>query len=72
MPEDVGIAGFNGLNLLKALPVRLATTDACRQEIGRRAAEAILARLEDPSKEPEVIELTPTLDLGASVVRARG
>ncbi len=42
VPGDLALAGFNGLDLLDGLPVRLATTDAHRFEIGRRAAELVL------------------------------
>ncbi len=43
VPGRIGLAGFNGLELLEGLPRRLATMDACRRETGRRAA-AIIAR----------------------------
>ncbi len=41
VPGDVGLAGFNGVELLDGLPRQLATMDACRLEIGRAAAEII-------------------------------
>ena len=62
----MGLAGFNGVELLKGLPKQLATMDACREEIGRKAAEIIAARVEDDSGASEgvKIELTPTIDRG--------
>jgi len=57
VPERIGLAGFNGLDLLDGLPRRLATTDACRREIGRIAAAIVTG--EHPRG--EVVELQPTL-----------
>ncbi len=34
VPERVGLAGFNGVDLLDGLPRRLATMDACRSRSG--------------------------------------
>ena len=39
IPDKIGLAGFNGVELLKGLPIELATMDACRKEIGYKAAE---------------------------------
>jgi LacI family gluconate utilization system Gnt-I transcriptional repressor len=67
VPGKLGLAGFNGLELLDGLPVRLATMDACRLEVGRRAAEIIAARNADPTLGPEVVELFPTLQPGDTI-----
>jgi LacI family gluconate utilization system Gnt-I transcriptional repressor len=65
IPGQVGLAGFNRIDLLDGLPRRLATMDACRREIGRRAAEIVAARLADLSRPAaERVELTPTLEPG--------
>lgn len=65
IPGQIGLAGFNGVELLQGLPKKLATMDACRAEIGRRAAELILQRIETPGMDsPDRIELTPTLSRG--------
>ncbi len=70
IPREIGLAGFNGVELLDGLPRRLATMDACRQEIGRKAAEIIAARLEDPNAEIEKhVTLTPTIDYGDTLKR---
>jgi LacI family transcriptional regulator, gluconate utilization system Gnt-I transcriptional repressor len=42
VPGGLALAGFNGLDLLEGLPVKLATTNAFRLEIGQKAAEIIL------------------------------
>jgi LacI family gluconate utilization system Gnt-I transcriptional repressor len=44
IPAKIGLAGFNGVELLDGLPMQLATMDACRLEIGRKAAGIIAAR----------------------------
>ncbi|MDR5653369.1 LacI family DNA-binding transcriptional regulator [Ruixingdingia sedimenti] len=64
VPERLGLAGFNNIELLDGLPRRLATMDACRREIGRRAAGIVLAR-----QAGVVVELTPTLQPGDTVRR---
>lgn len=44
IPGKVGLAGFNGVDLLDGLPRQLATMDACRLEIGQAAARIIAER----------------------------
>lgn len=67
VPAQVGLAGFNGVELLDGLPIRLATMDACRHDIGCRAAELILARQDAPDSDGETVELTPTLAFGQTL-----
>jgi len=61
VPEQVGLAGFNGVELLQGLPRQLATMDACRAEIGRESAKIIAARADGSGIGGERIELTPEL-----------
>lgn len=65
VPGRVGLAGFNGVDLLNGLPRRLATTDARRVEIGRRAARIVAGK--DPRPEGGVIELAPTFLPGDTI-----
>lgn len=68
VPHAIGLAGFNNVDLLDGLPVRLATTDACRREIGRRAAALVAARVADPGLPgAERVELAPTLQPGGTL-----
>ena len=67
VPGKVGLAGFNGVELLDGLPRRLATMDACRLEIGRRAAQIIARRNDHPELGPETVELFPTLQPGDTI-----
>jgi len=70
VPGQIGLAGFNGVELLDGLPRQLATMDACRAEIGRKAAEIIKARLESPEAEVDTqITLTPTIAYGDTLKR---
>lgn len=66
VPGKIGLAGFNGVELLDGLPRKLATMDACRLEIGRRAAEIVSGQ----NSGGEVIELFPVLQPGDTIRRA--
>ena len=70
VPGRLGLAGFNGVDLLEGLPRRLATMDSCRREIGRKAAEIIAGRPHSGLIGGEVIELTPVLQLGDTIRKA--
>lgn len=69
VPGRLGLAGFNGVELLEGLPRRLATMDACRHEIGRRAAAIISGHSASGLVGGERIELTPKLQLGDTIRR---
>jgi len=66
IPGRLGLAGFNGVELLKGLPTMLATVDSCRDEIGRAAANLILSRIDNP-KAPEIIVLEPMIEPGETM-----
>ena len=67
----MGLAGFNRIELLDGLPRRLATMDAGRREIGRRAAPSSPRAGPIPSLPGgERVELTPTLEPGDTLRRA--
>jgi len=65
VPGRIGLAGFNGVDLLEGLPCRLATMDACRLDIGRHAADIVAGRA--PGN--QVSELFPTLQPGDTIRR---
>ncbi|WP_164661345.1 LacI family DNA-binding transcriptional regulator [Tropicibacter sp. Alg240-R139] len=70
VPGKIGLAGFNGVELLQGLPRQLATMDACRLEVGRKAAGIIAARLDDPEQEIESrVTLTPKISYGDTLKR---
>ncbi|MBC7163651.1 MAG: LacI family DNA-binding transcriptional regulator [Roseovarius sp.] len=66
IPGSIGLAGFNGVDLLDGLPRKLATMDACRLEIGRKAAGIIASHAAHPEapREPVHIVLEPRLSPG--------
>ena len=68
IPGEIGLAGFNGVELLQGLPRQLATMDACRREIGRKAAEIIAARVKGEDAEM-ITELTPKISFGDTLKR---
>jgi len=67
VPGKLGLAGFNAVELLDGLPRKLATMDACRQEIGRQAAAIIAGKHADGIVGGEVIELFPTMEPGDTI-----
>ena len=71
IPGQIGLAGFNGVELLQGLPKQLATMDACRFEIGQKAAEIILERSRNPDSETREnkIELSPKITYGNTLIR---
>jgi len=55
IPGQLGLAGFNGFEVLDGLPMRIATMDSRRVDIGRKAAELIATG----ALTTETVELTP-------------
>lgn len=72
VPGNIGLAGFNDVELLQGLPRKLATMDACRLEIGRAAAQIIVDRNADGADDAPVLQtLTPTISFGDTLRRNR-
>jgi len=73
VPGQIGLAGFNNVELLSGLPRMLATTDACRHEIGMAAAKIIInASSADPDPDmPKTVVMKPTLTLGDTLRRKK-
>ncbi len=70
IPGQIGLAGFNNVELLQGLPRKLATMDACRLEIGQQAAKIIAAQLDDPNAEIDTrVTLTPKVNFGDTLKR---
>ncbi len=70
VPGQIGLAGFNGVELLAGLPRQLATMDACRLEIGQKAAEIIASRLSEPEQDvADQITLSPKISYGDTLKR---
>jgi LacI family transcriptional regulator len=60
-PRDISIVGFNDIPFLDKLSPPLTTVRIPHYEIGVRAAELVLKRLQDPSFEPVTVLLEPEL-----------
>ena len=73
IPGQIGLAGFNGVELLQGLPRQLATMDACRAEIGQAAAKIVLNfTSDDPDPDvPSQVTMKPTLSFGDTLRRHR-
>jgi LacI family transcriptional regulator, gluconate utilization system Gnt-I transcriptional repressor len=70
VPGQIGIAGFNGIELLDGINPRIATMDACRREIGVKAAQIIAdCTANGADQASERVELTPTLNFGQTLKR---
>ena len=70
VPQRIGLAGFNGVELLDGLPCRLATMDAGRREIGRAAAQIVAdAAAGDEHALGRRTELVPVLQRGDTLRR---
>ena len=66
VPDELALAGFNNLKLLRGLPMTLATTDAHRFEIGQKAAQIILAS-QGPNSPVQTVKLEPQVTRGGSL-----
>ncbi|WP_038650158.1 LacI family DNA-binding transcriptional regulator [Roseicyclus elongatus] len=65
IPDQIGLAGFNCFEVLNGLPLRIASMDSRRKDIGRRAAELVAANeLTD-----EVVRFDPVFLEGDTVRR---
>jgi len=69
IPGQIGLAAFNGVELLDGLPRQLATMDACRLEIGQKAAQIIVDRHNGNAPASNATSLTPLLSLGDTLKR---
>ena len=57
VPEDIGVAGWGGMEAASILPKRLTTTAIPTTRLGKLAAEAIVSRLRgDPVEDVTIIE----------------
>ncbi|PRY23021.1 LacI family transcriptional regulator [Aliiruegeria haliotis] len=65
IPGKLGLAGFNGIEMLDGLPRKLATIDSCRREIGEAAARIIAECASgDPTAAGQQVVLLPKLEPG--------
>lgn len=70
-PEDVSVVGFNDIPFMDKLHPPLTTIRIPHYEIGLRATELVLARLQDRSLEPVTVLLDPELVVRGSTCAPR-
>ena len=59
VPGDISVMGFDNIDVLGFIEPRLATVGFPIEELGRRAANMLIARLEEDAASPPVLELLP-------------
>lgn len=65
VPDALMLAGFNGLEFVESLPVKVATSRTPRREIGQAAARIVLGSAAGNQAEtPARIAFQPEIDLG--------
>ncbi len=60
-PEDLSVVGFNDMPFVDRFRPPLTTVRIPEYEIGRRAAQLLLSRIENPDQHPETILIAPEL-----------
>ncbi|WP_343700490.1 LacI family DNA-binding transcriptional regulator [Chitinophaga sp.] len=71
IPEEVALAGFSDNPASELLFPALTTIRQPTFEIGRQAAELLIAQIEGVATERPVVQLSTTLDVQASSLRSR-
>ncbi len=67
VPQRLLLAGFNGLEFLEGLPVRLATARSPRRQIGKEVIRILLEAIKHPlAPEQRRLVFHPEIDLGDS------
>ena len=61
LPDDVSLVGFDDVPWMEMVSPAITVVAPPTEELGRRAAELLLRRLDDPAREPRVEQLEPTL-----------
>ncbi|WP_417505858.1 gluconate operon transcriptional repressor GntR [Marinomonas gallaica] len=67
VPEDIGIAGFHGHDIARAMVPLLATVITPREEMGRLAAQQLLKNIHGEARHASVIELAYEIECGESI-----
>ena len=65
VPDELALAGFSGLDFLDGLPMKPATTNASRFEMGKLAAELVIAAKDGSlAKEDRIVRIDAKIDIG--------
>ncbi|MEJ7725867.1 MAG: substrate-binding domain-containing protein, partial [Actinomycetes bacterium] len=72
VPEDVAVVGMDDTELAEYTRPSLTSVSLGSVERGRIAAELLLARIADPSRDVQRVTVTPRLTIRSSSGPARG
>ena len=65
VPEDISVVGYDGINMARVM--RLTTYSQNTEDMGRKAAELLINRIENSDSEIEHLEISGTLLYGKTV-----
>ncbi|MCI2111138.1 MAG: LacI family transcriptional regulator [Bacilli bacterium] len=72
IPDDVSVAGFDGVNLSRIMRPVFTTFVQPANELGRLSAQKLIARIENPATFiPEVITLNGVVQKGGTAAKAK-
>ncbi|MGA9873778.1 MAG: LacI family DNA-binding transcriptional regulator [Rhodococcus sp. (in: high G+C Gram-positive bacteria)] len=66
VPDDVSIVGYDDTSIAQLRHVWLTSVDNASAEVGRRAGEALVRRIADPSAVGSLVLMPPTLQVRGS------
>lgn len=72
VPRDLSLAGYDNTSLSRLRHLWLTTVDNSSHDVGRRAAQRLLERIEDPAR-PRTVDLTvPVLEVRGTTAAPSG
>ena len=71
IPDDIGLAAFDEMDWMFLVKPALTVVMQPTYEMGRQAANLLLARIEDPDRPPQQIVLQPTIKVRESSRRSK-
>ena len=70
--RDISIIGHDDLEEASYFEPSLSSVKVAKAEIGRMAAQALLARIDDPERPPLEVVIPPTLEMRGSTGHLHG
>ncbi|GAK87411.1 ribose operon repressor [Vibrio ponticus] len=61
VPKDFSIIGYDDIHIAKFMTPPLTTIHQPKYRLGQAAVETLLSKLEDPTRDAQVVQLEPTL-----------
>jgi DNA-binding LacI/PurR family transcriptional regulator len=72
VPRRLSLVGYDNSHLAKLRCIWLTSVDGAAVEVGRQAADALLARIEEPTRPATTRLITPTLEVRGSTAPPAG